>query len=130
MDSNHIIMKERLMKFAVMLIDLSRQLNRSAHGRNLASQIERSGTSVALNFGEALEASSKRDFIFKMNLILKELRETEMNLCIIQRSNILYNSDPLITAIKECDELISIFVISIKTAKRNLATKGERREEK
>ena len=130
MDSNHILMKERLIKFAVMLIDLSRQLNRSAHGRNLASQIERSGTSVALNFGEALEASSKRDFIFKMNLILKELRETEMNLCIIQRSNILYNSDPLITAIKECDELISIFVVSIKTAKRNLATKGERREEK
>ncbi len=116
MDSNHILMKERLIKFAVMLIDLSRQLNRSAHGRNLASQIERSGTSVALNFGEALEASSKRDFIFKMNLILKELRETEMNLCIIQRSNILYNSDPLITAIKECDELISIFVVSIKNS--------------
>jgi four helix bundle protein len=120
-------MKERLIKFAVILIDLSRQLNRSVHGRNLASQIERSGTSVALNFGEALEASSKRDFIFKMNLILKELRETEMNLCIIQKSNILNNSDPLITAIKECDELISIFVVSIKTAKRNLAMKGDRR---
>ena len=123
-------MKERLINFAVLLIELSRDLNRTVHGRNLADQIERSGTSVALNYGEALEASSRKDFIFKMNIILKELRETEMNLCIIQRSNILNNSDQLIAAIKECDELISIFVVSIKTAKRNLALKGERREEK
>ena len=123
-------MKERLINFAVLLIELSRDLNRTVHGRNLADQIERSGTSVALNYGEALEASSRKDFIFKMNIILKELRETEMNLCIIQRSNILNNSDQLLAAIKECDELISIFVVSIKTAKRNLALKGERREEK
>jgi len=120
-------MKERLINFAVLLIELSRDLNRTVHGRNLADQIERSGTSVALNYGEA---SSRKDFIFKMNIILKELRETEMNLCIIQRSNILNNSDQLLAAIKECDELISIFVVSIKTAKRNLALKGERREEK
>ena len=120
-------MKERLINFAVILVELSRQLNRSAHGRNLANQIERSGTSVALNYGEALEASSKKDFIFKMNIILKELRETEMNLRIIQKSNILNNSDRLFTTIKECDELISIFVVSIKTAKRNLALRGDRR---
>ena len=123
-------MKERLINFAVLLIELSRHLNRTVHGRNLAGQIERSGTSVALNYGEALEASSRKDFIFKMNIILKELRETEMNLCIIQKSNILNNSDQLLVAIKECNELLSIFVVSIKTAKRNLALKGERREEK
>ncbi|HNS18392.1 MAG TPA: four helix bundle protein [Bacteroidales bacterium] len=123
-------MKERLINFAVLLIELSRHLNRTVHGRNLAGQIERSGTSVALNYGEALEASSRKDFIFKMSIILKELRETEMNLCIIQKSHLLNNSGPLITAIRECNELISIFVVSIKTAKRNLALKGERREEK
>jgi four helix bundle protein len=123
-------MKERLVNFTVMLIELSRQVFRTSYGKNLAGQLERSGTSVALNFGEALEAESKRDFIHKMNIILKELRETELNLRIIQKAGILNNTDNLIRAIGECNELISIFVVSIKTAKRNLAMKGERREEK
>ncbi|MBP6976950.1 MAG: four helix bundle protein [Bacteroidales bacterium] len=123
-------MKERLVNFTVLLIELSRQLYRTSYGKNLTGQLERSGASVALNFGEALEAESKRDFIHKMNIILKELRETELNLRIIQKAGILNNTDNLISAIGECNELIAIFVVSIKTAKHNLALKGDRREEK
>ncbi len=84
------------------------------------NQITRSSLSVSLNFAEAQSSESRKDFIHKINVSLKELRETKMALIIISRlfeSNHTIGIDKLI---REGDELIAIFVTSINTAQKNL----------
>ena len=78
----------------------------------------RSGTSPTLNYSEAQSAESRNDFIHKMSVVLKELRETHSCLKIINRAKLyLKEEQNLIIAIKENDELISIFVKSIETSR-------------
>ena len=91
-------------------------------GNHVAGQIVRSGTSPAPNYGEAKNAESRKDFIHKIKVVLKELRETYVWLRIIKGSKML-SSNSLGEIITECDELISIFVSSVKTAKVNLGAK-------
>lgn len=80
----------------------------------------RSGTSPALNSGEAQSAESRKDFIHKIKVVLKELRESFVCLKIIFKAR-LYKTDIKIEiALKENDELISIFVKSVETAQKNL----------
>ena len=85
-------------------------------GLHLGSQLLRSGTSPALNYGEALGSESRKDFMHKIGITLKELRESLNCLKILSRINCIKLDDP---AINECNELISIFVKSVETAKRN-----------
>ncbi len=88
-------------------------------GNHLSGQLIRSGTSPALNYGEAQSAESRKDFIHKMKIVLKELRESLVCLKILHRSNLYISEDKLNRIINECDELISIFVKSIETAEKN-----------
>jgi four helix bundle protein len=85
----------------------------------LGIQLLRSATSAALNFGEAQSAESRKDFIHKMSIVLKELRESEINMKIIQRSNIARNQLQLSECINECKQLIAIFQTSLNTARNN-----------
>ena len=112
-------LEDRLIDFAAVIIVVASKFEKNYAGNHLAGQIIRSGTSPALNYGEAQSAESKRDFIHKMGICLKELRETLNCLKIIERANLTSNSNELIDAKKEANELISIFVSSIKTAKTN-----------
>ena len=92
-------------------------VSKSETGNHLANQIIRSGTSVSLNYGEAQGAESRKDFIHKMKIILKELRETHICLRIIQQAKLYQKSDSTLSRIiAENDELISIFVRSVDTA--------------
>ena len=75
----------------------------------------RSGTSPAPNYGEAQSAESRKDFVHKMKVALKELRETLIWLRIIERKQ-LCSPERLPDIITECNELIAIFVKSVKTA--------------
>jgi four helix bundle protein len=86
-------------------------------GKHLSDQLIRSGTSLALNYGEVQGAESNRDFIHKLRLCLKELRETQVCLKIIRLKPLLpkVKVDPVL---KECGELIAIIYTSIKTASR------------
>lgn len=86
----------------------------------MASQLLRSGTSPALNYCEAQSSESRSDFIHKMKIILKELREIYINLKIILRSRIYKNQSDIEVLITECNELISIFVSSVKTVEKKL----------
>ena len=88
-------------------------------GNHLSGQLVRSGTSVSLNYGEAQSAESKKDFIHKMKVILKELRETFVCLKIIHVSKLYKTEEKIIKAKKENNELISIFVKSIDTTQKN-----------
>jgi four helix bundle protein len=69
-------LEDRLIEFAVRIIDLAEALPGTVASKNLGGQIVRSGTSPALNYAEAQSAESKNDFVHKMKICLKELRET------------------------------------------------------
>ena len=117
---NKQVLEDRLIDFSVLIIKVANYLEKSYTGNHLSGQIIRSGTSPALNYGEAQSAESKKDFIHKMGICLKELRETFVCLKIIEKATLSSNIDIIIIAKSEANELISIFVSSIKTAKTNL----------
>jgi four helix bundle protein len=84
----------------------------------LAGQIIRSGTSPALNYGEAQAAESRKDFIHKMKIVLKELRETRTCLRIIQETSIAEDRGVITSLLEENDQLNAIFAKSIQTAQK------------
>ena len=109
------ILEDRLVDFAVRIIDITEAIPATKAGNHIAGQLVRSGTSPAPNYGEAQSAESRKDFIHKMKIGLKELRESLIWLKIIARKG--YVESRLVDEARaECDELISIFVSSVKTA--------------
>jgi four helix bundle protein len=112
---------ERLIDFAVTIIEVTDNLKTTKAGNHLSGQIVRSGTSPSLNYSEAQSAESRNDFIHKMSVVLKELRETYSCLKIIDRAKLYLKEDQsLMVTIKENDELISIFVKSIETSRSKI----------
>lgn len=112
-------LEERLIEFAVLIIKVAESLNNTKAGNHIAGQLVRSGTSSALQYGEAQSAESRNDFIHKLKILLKELRESLVALKIIKRVPLISKIDLLEKALVECNELIAIFVKSIETAKKN-----------
>lgn len=108
-------LEDRLIDFAVMVITVIEALPNTKAGNHIAGQLVRSGTSPAPNYGEARSAESRKDFIHKMKISLKELRETVIWLKIISRKR-LVDEISVSCAIKECGELIAIFISSTRTA--------------
>jgi four helix bundle protein len=113
-------LEERQVKYAVLIIEIAEALPKSYTGMHLAGQMIRSGTSPALNYGEASSAESRRDFIHKIKIVLKELKETRVALRIVELTNLYPNSEKLSQSLKESNELIAIFITSVNTAMRNL----------
>src|ERR1700743_884697 len=111
-------LEERLIDFAITVSDTVDSLPITRLGTYIAGQLVRSGCSPALNYDEAQSAESRNDFIHKMKVILKELRESPISLKIIERKAI-HNIDKTVAAKNECNQLIAIFVKSIETAKKN-----------
>ena len=112
-------LEERLIMFSVRIIEFSNFIQHSIAGVHLKKQLVRSAISPALNYGEAQSAESPRDFIHKMGICLKELRETFINIKIIKYAKLSENERMLDICFAENNELISIFVKSIETAKKN-----------
>ena len=112
------LLEDRLIDFAVSIIDVVEALPNSKAGNHIANQLIRSGTSPAPNYGEARSAESPKDFIHKMKISLKELRETMIWLKIIARKR-FGDCKCVAATLAECDELIAIFVSSTKTAEDN-----------
>jgi four helix bundle protein len=109
-------LEERLIDFAVRIIRLSSSLPRTVAGRHIGSQIMRSGTSPAPNYGEARGAESHADFVHKLRIVIKELNETSIWLRTIERSQML-KKESLTQLINENKELSRIFMASLKTAR-------------
>lgn len=114
-------LEERLIEFAVTVSKIVESLPTTRLGNYLAGQLVRSACSPALNYGEAQASESRADFIHKMKIILKELRESLVSLKLIERRE-LYNQTDVNQSKDECNQLISIFVKSIETAKKNSLT--------
>lgn len=111
-------LEDRLVAFAISIIKVCEKMPNTRVANNLEYQLSKSGTAPALLYGEALSAESRNDFIHKMKIGLKELRETRINLRIIKEKPLVTCSD-LDRTFMECNELIAIFTSSIQTAKKN-----------
>ena len=113
-------LEDRLIDFAIRIIKLAERLPNTYIGNHIKGQILRSGTSPAPNYGEAQGAESRVDFIHKVKLSLKELKETRVWLKIIIKAEIITPVTKITPLLKENEELISILFTSIETAKKNL----------
>jgi four helix bundle protein len=111
-------LEERLLEYAVRIIRLVDALPASPPGRHVANQLLRCGTSPLANHGELQGAESRKDFIHKLGLCLKEIREARRWLRLVHRVPLVppRKVDPLIA---ETEALIKIFAASIRTAKQN-----------
>jgi four helix bundle protein len=112
-------LEDRLLQFAAAVIDLSESLPATRAGNHVAGQVLRSGTSPLPNHGEAEAAESREDFIHKLKICLKELRETRRWARLIKHKAWVKNETTLLFLLGESEELIRIFHASIQTAKRN-----------
>jgi four helix bundle protein len=110
---------ERLLDYAVNVIKLAGKLPKSALGSHINGQLTRSGTSAGSNYEEACGAESRADFIHKMGIVLKELKESRYWLKLINRSGII-KDDNMPALINETEELCKIIAQSIITAKSKI----------
>ena len=111
-------LQQRLIEYSISVIKLAEKLPRTLTGAHLAKQLIRSGTSPALNNGEAQGAESTKDFVHKL-ISLQELRETYIALKIVGGIYIDYHPELIQKITSETDELASILFQSIRTAKQN-----------
>ena len=112
-------LEERLIEFAVRVIRTAESLPKTKTGNHIPGQLIRSGTSPAPNYGEAQSAESRADFVHKMRLALKGLREARIWLLIIVRADLIKPASKLDDLLDESNQFISIFVKSIGTVKKN-----------
>jgi four helix bundle protein len=111
-------LEDRLVKLACLCLEICDLLPNTRSANNLEYQLSKSGTAPALLYGEAQAAESRADFIHKMKIALKELRETRIKLRIIKEKPIITN-EKLQIVLLEVNQLIAIFSSSISTAKKN-----------
>jgi len=112
-------LQDRFVEYAVRIIRLSDALPETRAGRHICSQALRSGTSPAAHYGEAQSAESRDDFVHKLKVALKELRETGIWLKIIARAELITPPEQVDSLVKETDVLISILFKSVDTAMKN-----------
>jgi len=113
-------LEERLINFSVLIIDITDEMPDKRAANHLSGQLIRSGTSPSLNYGEAQSAESRKDFVHKIKIVLKELRETFVCLKIIKQAKLYKTKEKIDKALIENNELISIFVKSVETAQKNI----------
>jgi len=117
-------LEERLLDYAAEILRMVERLPATRTGTHVGGQLLRSGTSPLPNHGEAQAAESSSDFIHKMKVCLKELRESRRWTRLIQRVPLLKPASQLDPLLKETEELIRIFYTSVRTAERK-KTGGE-----
>ena len=100
------------------IIKTVEKLPNSKTGNHVASQLLRSETLPYPTHGEAQAAESPKDFIHKLRISLKELRGTQRWLKLIKRVPLIKKPEILNHILKETEELIKIFVTSIKMAEK------------
>jgi len=111
-------MKLRTKNFALRVLRLCRALPRTQEARILGGQLLRSSTSVAANYRAACRSRSRAEFVAKLGIVLEEADETAFWLELIQHAE-LFPQSKLRNLCAEADELVSIFVSSVRTAKRS-----------
>jgi four helix bundle protein len=116
---------ERLLEFSARVGKVVDALPDTRLGRHVAGQLVRCGTSAAPNYEEGCAAESKKDFVHKLNVALKELRESRSWLKLIIKANLL-PTERLQDLLEECNQLCNIVAKSIVTAKGNHSKRSTR----
>jgi four helix bundle protein len=119
-------LEDRLVAFACLCLEVCDLLPNSKAGLILQYQISKSATSAALNYGEAQAAESPADFLHKLKVVLKEIRESRVNLKIIKTKPIVKH-EKVDKAYNESCELMAIFITSVETSKKNNGLKPKRK---
>ena len=116
------LLADRLLAFAVNVIKIVSDLPQNPVGKHVSYQLVKSGTSPGANYEEARGAESARDFIHKLRIVLKELKESRFCLKVIREVPLM---DParLVPLLQECEELIAIIAKSISTARKSRSKK-------
>jgi four helix bundle protein len=110
------VMKERTKRFALLIIRLCKTVPSSQEGRIITRQLLRSATSVAANYRAVCRARSQADFVSKMGIVLEETDESLFWLELLVDAGMV-SGDRISPSLKEANELVAIFVASLRTAK-------------
>ena len=116
-------LEERLLEYSAAIIRLVREIPKDREANHVAAQLLRSGTAPLPNHGEAEAAESQADFVHKLRICLKELRETRRWLRLVLRVPLVSSEGNVRAALTETEELIRIFVASIRTSERRSINK-------
>jgi four helix bundle protein len=112
------LIKKRTKQIGLEVIKLVDELPNKTSAWVIAKQIIRSSTSIGANYRAACRAKSSADFINKLKIVEEEADETQYWLEVLEESNLI-NSDRIEVIKKEVNEIVSIVVASIKTAREN-----------
>jgi len=112
-------LEDRLLDYGAAIINLCRQLNHDFVERHIGGQLLRSGSAPVSHHGEAQGAESNADFIHKMRIAYKELKESDRWIKLLKRANIPLPPDSIDSLLDETNQLIRIFAASIRTAQNN-----------
>ena len=112
-------LEDRLLEFAVRVIGVTTSLERSRAATHIGDQLLRAGTSPYGNHGEVEGAESRDDFLHKLKVCYKELREARRWLRLVRRVPLVSEPALLDDLITEAEELVRIFAASIRTTERN-----------
>lgn len=112
------IVKDKSFAFAVRIVKLYQHISENKKEFILSKQLVRSGTSIGANINEALQGSSKRDFINKMNISLKEAQETEYWLRLLHETNYLSERE-FQSIYDDSVELLKMLTSIVKTSREN-----------
>jgi four helix bundle protein len=110
---------EKSKKFAIRVYALYKHLCDNKKEYVLAKQLLRSATSIGANLSEARYAFSKKEFLVKVTISLKECAETEYWLDILKQTNLL-TPDEYTHIIADCHDLLHLLTATVKTTKQNL----------
>ena len=111
---------DRLLEYSASIVRLVENMTGTKTANHVGGQLLRSGTSPYFNHGEAEAAESPRDFVHKMGVCLKELRETKRALKLTKRVPLVQSPSAVDPLLAETEELIKIFFVSIRTANKNV----------
>lgn len=118
-------------KLADYLIEVSCIFESHAHTffhRTMAEQVIRASSSANLNYAEASVASSSKDFIHKMRLVGKEMKESETGLTLVKKKGDMMANQEIDNLIARAQEISAMVYVSIRTAKKNLDNKNNRKK--
>lgn len=111
--------EKRLIDLAISINTVCKRLDKSYLSYHLTAQIIRSSTSAALNYGEAQGAESRRDFVHKNSIVLKELKETKIRLKLLEHSAPSNSRDSINKCLHECDQMVAIFYRTVSSARNS-----------
>lgn len=112
-------LEDRLVDYVCRMIDVVEALPSTRTGNYIAGQLIRSCHSPAFNYGEVQAAESRSDFIHKMKIVLKELKECRVALKIIIKKQLIKPVSNLDSILQETEQLIAIVAKEIETANKN-----------